>query len=155
MDDNETRLQSVDRNQVSGSSHLVMLQKSGVHQSRLVVYIYIYISHYLRGFSTIPGDWPWDFWTINSTWWMKPSGFKGVLYTSHVLTLLHFARPVCRGKRSDINFHVTWETTGKCFDYDIPYPEIGSRNDLAIIPEEPGSCEWWNPTLSARIIKLT
>ncbi len=24
------------------------------------------LSHYLQGFSTIPGGWPWDFWTINS-----------------------------------------------------------------------------------------
>ena len=22
-------------------------------------------SHYLQGFSTIPGGWPWDFWSIN------------------------------------------------------------------------------------------
>ena len=39
---------------------LLMVQKSGVHQLMLV-----YISHYLQGFSTIPGGWPWDFWTIN------------------------------------------------------------------------------------------
>ena len=24
-------------------------------------------SHYLQGFKNIPGGWPWDFWTINST----------------------------------------------------------------------------------------
>ena len=26
------------------------------------------LSHDLHGFSTIPGGWPWDFWTINSNW---------------------------------------------------------------------------------------
>ena len=33
------------------------------------------LSHYLQGFSTIPGGWPWDFWTINSianlSFWTK------------------------------------------------------------------------------------
>ena len=25
------------------------------------------LSHYLQGFNTIPGGWPWEFWTINSS----------------------------------------------------------------------------------------
>ena len=51
-----------------------MVQKSGkkTHQLRLVVYPMIFVYrlkkkiHYFQGFSTIPGGWPWDFWTINS-----------------------------------------------------------------------------------------
>ena len=35
--------------------------RNPANQLRLVVYPTIY-----RGFSTIPGGWPWDFWTINS-----------------------------------------------------------------------------------------
>ena len=29
------------------------------------------LAHYLWGFSTIPGGWEWDFWTINSRWWFR------------------------------------------------------------------------------------
>ena len=50
-----------------GWSILLMVQKSGDHQLRLVVYPIIY-----QGFSTIPGGWDWDFWTINYVLRKKP-----------------------------------------------------------------------------------
>ena len=43
-----------------GKLSLLMVQTSGDHQLRLVVYPIIYRVLY------IPGGWPWDFWTINS-----------------------------------------------------------------------------------------
>ena len=54
-----------------------MVQKSGVHQLRLVVYPIIY-----HGIFYIPGGWPWDFWTINST--CKSSTLKYIWILIHL-----------------------------------------------------------------------
>ena len=62
---------------------LLMVQNSGKHQLRLVVYPII-----LQGFSTIQPvvGWPWDFWTIHS---MFPSA-KGLLFSSWWFNLRRF-----------------------------------------------------------------
>ena len=46
---------------------LLMVQKCGKNQ------LVGDFSHYLQGFSTIPGGWEWDFWTINSMTTNPPS----------------------------------------------------------------------------------
>ena len=47
-------------------------KKSGDHQLSLYFIPIIY-----KGFSTIPGGWPWDFWTINSMTYQIPGFSKG------------------------------------------------------------------------------
>ncbi len=69
---------------------LLMVQKSGVHQLRLIVYAIIYKVLYIPSGDNqlrlvvyaiiykvlyIPSGWEWDFWTINSSTpqsWTKP-----------------------------------------------------------------------------------
>ena len=60
-----------------------LVQKSCNHQLRLVVYPIIY-----KGFSTIPGRWPWDFWTINRMFLVGSSMCFGSpdAFASHHLT---------------------------------------------------------------------
>ena len=43
--------------------NILMVQKSGNHQLRLVVYPIIY-----KAFTTIPGGWEWDFWLPSTVW---------------------------------------------------------------------------------------
>ena len=45
----------------------LMVQKSGINSPVTQLRERYFIYHYLQGFSTIPGGWPWDFWTINSS----------------------------------------------------------------------------------------
>ena len=47
-------------------NNALLLMEEILHQLRCSLSVY---PIYLQGFSTIPGGWPWDFWTINSIKW--------------------------------------------------------------------------------------
>ena len=46
------------------------------------------LSHYLQGFSTIPGGWEWDFWTINSC--CSEFSFQEELFLKNLIKLAMF-----------------------------------------------------------------
>jgi len=66
--------------------------------------------------------------------------YSALLQNSQYIFTAPFLEQYAGEINRDIDFHDTWQTTGKCFDYDIFYPEIESSTNLAIIPKEPGCC---------------
>ena len=52
------------------------------------------LSHYLQGFSTMAGAWPWDFWSVNS---MFISTFQGVPIKSQQMVFRNHLAPELEG----------------------------------------------------------
>ena len=61
-----------------------MVQKSGVHQLRLVVYPIVYKVFY------IPGGWEWDFWTINCSTQQETFPKGNLIFQPSMLDMLVF-----------------------------------------------------------------
>ena len=98
---------------------LLMVQKSGEHQLSLVVYPTI-----LEGFTTIPGGWEWDFWTIKDALhqdpgqhtphlfahhgsWMKPSTGNHLGGGSEV--------PILGNRNAELHWVSKWNSCETCF----------------------------------------
>ena len=86
------------------------------HQLRLVVFPCV--SHYLQGFSTIPGGWPWNFWLPSTISLSNQPKRPGQEAPSRGLFLLVKTLPTIKAKRCGSGAMHRWvhrKTSQMCF----------------------------------------